>query len=264
MRIEVKLFCENDFTLSKDYRKNFISFLKRVFSKSGITETLYEVKRTKPYAFAVWLGDKFEIENENIKSSGTTSFLFSTGDSVIFTHFYNGIIKMKNQNEMLYLGKNKFTIKSFRLLPLKKIKSKKILCKTIGISVLTDPKENAEDFDKWFVTPNNNIEHFNDILKIRINQRYKFLTGENKEFEIELSQLNEDEFRVFKVTKDYKSKDEKPISDVIVKHYDGFLKGFRGVFWLKGDEKILQFVYDYGLGVRTGQGFGMIEILGEL
>lgn len=30
---------------------------------------------------------------------------------------------------------------------------------------------------------------------------------------------------------------------------------------MKGDPWVLQFLYDYGLGVRCGQGFGILEIV---
>ncbi|MEN3046978.1 MAG: CRISPR-associated endoribonuclease Cas6 [Candidatus Hydrothermales bacterium] len=44
----------------------------------------------------------------------------------------------------------------------------------------------------------------------------------------------------------------------------GFLKGFKGVFILESSSWMLQFIYDFGLGVRTGQGFGLLELISEL
>jgi CRISPR-associated endoribonuclease Cas6 len=54
------------------------------------------------------------------------------------------------------------------------------------------------------------------------------------------------------------------MKEVLVKHYNGYVRGFKGVFELSGSPEILQFVYDYGFGIRTGQGFGLLELVKEL
>jgi CRISPR-associated endoribonuclease Cas6 len=56
----------------------------------------------------------------------------------------------------------------------------------------------------------------------------------------------------------------EPISteEVLVKHYGGYVRGFLGEFKLYTDNpEVLKFVYQYGLGVRTGQGFGYLEVI---
>ncbi|MGQ9618788.1 MAG: CRISPR-associated endoribonuclease Cas6 [Candidatus Aminicenantia bacterium] len=52
------------------------------------------------------------------------------------------------------------------------------------------------------------------------------------------------------------------MSETFIRYYNCFIREHRWVFWLEGDKEILQFVYDYGLGVRTGQGFCMLEVTG--
>ncbi len=89
---------------------------------------------------------------------------------------------------------------------------------------------------------------FNDVLKKRTNDRFERIKGRKGSFEIESKPLM-----------GYKDS----IKETVVKHYGAYLRGFRGFFWLEGDEEILQFVYDFGLGVRIGQGFGMIEVIKE-
>jgi len=52
------------------------------------------------------------------------------------------------------------------------------------------------------------------------------------------------------------------IEEVLVKHYGGYVRGFLGEFKLHTDNpEVLKFVYQYGLGVRTGQGFGYLEVV---
>jgi len=36
---------------------------------------------------------------------------------------------------------------------------------------------------------------------------------------------------------------------------------FEGCFRLKGDPRDLQMLYQIGIGLRTGQGFGMVDIV---
>jgi CRISPR-associated endoribonuclease Cas6 len=38
---------------------------------------------------------------------------------------------------------------------------------------------------------------------------------------------------------------------------------FEGIFSLNGEPEDLQFLYDAGMGIRRGQGFGMLELLGQ-
>ncbi len=262
MRIEVELLSNGSFSFPKDYRNYFMSFLKSVFTKAGVLESFYEEKRTKPFVFSVWLGDKFEIEGERIHSGDRIYLLFSTGEPSILTYFYNGVISIKERNENILLGRTKLQIKNITLQPLRRIKDKKILCKTKGISVLTNPEASARNFKNWYIIPTDDIELFNKVLKKRTNERYERIRGKKGNFGIELKPLTDDEFFILKSLQKERRNFEKPINETIVKHYGAYLRGFRGFFFLERDKEILQFVYDYGLGVRTGQGFGMIELLG--
>jgi CRISPR-associated endoribonuclease Cas6 len=260
VRIKVELRKEEGTALPKDHRNYFLSFLKRVFSEGGSFDNLYLRKKTKPFVFSFWLGKDFEVDEE-IKISDEISMLFSTGDFSILTSFYNGIINMKKQNVNISLGELKLKIERVSILPPKRVTAKKILCKTVGISVFTNPEASSKDFKKWYIIPTDNIDLFNYVLKKRTNERYRYINGNTKDFEINLKPLSEEEFHIFKSLSQQK-KLKSSINETIVKHYGGYLRGFRGVFFLEGDQEILQFIYDYGMGVRTGQGFGMIDIIG--
>ena len=47
---------------------------------------------------------------------------------------------------------------------------------------------------------------------------------------------------------------------VPIRHYKGVLLGWKGVLQLRGDAELIKFAYDYGLGIRTGQGFGYLDV----
>ncbi|MCM8811421.1 MAG: hypothetical protein NC917_07255, partial [Candidatus Omnitrophica bacterium] len=124
----------------------------------------------------------------------------------------------------------------------------KVLFRTIGVSVLTDPDKSADDFKNWYIIPEKeNLERFNEVLRKRTEEKLKFLKGIDKKINLEFSFLS-----------------ESSLFETVIPHYDGYVRGFRGRFILKGDIEVLQFLYDFGFGVRTGQGFGLLEVIKQL
>ncbi|MEO0290630.1 MAG: CRISPR-associated endoribonuclease Cas6 [candidate division WOR-3 bacterium] len=250
MRLKI-IFGErgDPFNISRDYRRYFISFIKKVFEKSGKFDEFYSSKRLKPFAFSVFLGNQFELieesEDEKIKVNPPFNMIFSTGDFEIFSIFYNGLLDIKKENSGITLKNKIFQIKDISLNKIVKINEDSAVFKTVGICILTDPEENSENFDKWFIVPSEkNIEKFNQVLEKRMLKKYEMINQKKIETKIELIPLK-----------------GESIKEIYVKHYGGYLKGFKGVFTLKSDPCMLQFIYDYGLGVRTGQGFGLLEIV---
>lgn len=242
MRLKLTFKGNQPFNLTRDYRRYFISLLKRIFQASGLDESIYSKKEYKPYTFSVWLGKEFEIEKE-IKNCNILSLLFSSGDPEVVTHFYNGALALKKRGDIIF-NKNNLTIADILLLPYRRINTTSVLFKTIGISVLNDPSADKKDFKKWYIIPNDDLERFNECLLQRTNSRYQFITQKAGVQQIRLVLLP-----------------EFSIKETIVEHYGGYVRGFRGIFKLEGSPEILQFVYDYGLGIRTGQGFGLLEMI---
>lgn len=231
--------------LPAENSRYFLSFIKKTFQcySSQLFESLFSSKKTKPYVFSVWLGKNFKEK----KISNEVNLIFSTGDFKIFAAFWNGLLKLKQlEEDYLSINSTKFGISQISLLPQIKIYSNKIMVKTLGVCILTDPEQNANNFEKWFVIPKKeNLEIFNHILLERVKHRYEIITNTHltKADYIQISQ------------------EHLEIKECIVPHYNGYLKGFKGKFLLEGSPNLLQFVYDYGLGVRTGQGFGMLEVI---
>lgn len=257
--------------VERDYRKYFISLIKNAFARSGIFTELYSQKKVKPFTFSVFLGDDFlipdEDEKEKIEIKPPFKFLFSTGDPVIFSHFYNGILEMKKNYKGLNLPGGKiFPVKDIILSKNVKIRTSLCIFRTVGVCVLTDPEQNAKDFEKWFVVPDEkNMDRFNKILEERMIQKYERIKGERLDTKIKFTPLSEKEIPLFiRQGKLNPSFGEKPVKEVYVKHYNGYLRGFKGVFFLESHPEMLQFIYDYGLGVRTGQGFGLLEVIAQI
>lgn len=255
------------FKIPRDYRKYFIfiSFIKSVFTETSRFDEIYGGKKIKPFTFSVFLGDEFEIKEENFKINPPFNFIFSTGDMEIFSHFYNGVLKMKKEGKGLILGKNKiFPVKEIYLEKNLKIKTNCAIFKTIGVCILNNPDESAKNFEKWFITPNSeDIDKFNEILEKRMIEKYERINGRKIQTKITLTPLSDTLLfiRQGRLSESFK---DKSIRDVYVKHYNGFLKGFKGIFYLESEPSMLQFIYDYGLGIRTGQGFGLLELIAQI
>ncbi|MEO0115375.1 MAG: CRISPR-associated endoribonuclease Cas6 [candidate division WOR-3 bacterium] len=260
MRIKVNFSPSVSF-LVRDYRRYFISFLKTIFTSQGIYDDLYDEKKAKPFSFSIWFGEDFRTDDEKITLGENLSLVFSSGDPRILAAFYNGTLDLKKKEEEISLGEGKLVVQDISLLPHCKIFSNQVLFKTIGISVLTDPSASAKDFKQWYLLPTEDLAWFNKVLKERIKGRYKYLKNEDKEFNLEFKNLTDSEFQILKAGCLIGLKFDKPIKETLVEHYDGYVRGFRGVFWLSGESEILQFIYDYGFGVRTGQGFGLLDII---
>ena len=243
MQIKVFFESQSKLNLVKDYRRYFLSFLKKTFEKVGFLK-IFEIKEYRPYTFSVWLGENFKIDEE-VSTDTKISLLFSSGDLEIITHFYNGVLRLKKERYKL-IGEL-LEIKDVVLLPYKKIRAHKAIFKTVGVCVFNNPQAPKKDLKSWYITPFDDLDKFNEILYQRINDRFKCLTGSKDAHPIRLNLL-----------------ENYPIKEVMVKHYNGYVRGFKGVFELSGSPEILQFVYDYGFGIRTGQGFGLLELVKEL
>ncbi|MCM8776870.1 MAG: CRISPR-associated endoribonuclease Cas6 [Candidatus Omnitrophica bacterium] len=232
----------------KDIRRHFISFLKKIFSAASKSkyEELFSTKKTKPYVYSPFLGlewDK-EILGPHI------SIIFSSGNISVISHFWNGILALKKiDNLYIEIEKEKFILDNIKILPQRRIISSKIICKSIGAIIMTDPSTSPSNFSKWFLIPSKeNLPIFNDVLNKRLELSYKSITGKdlkNKEV-------------VFDLLPEHK------ITELIVPVFNGYVKCFKGIFSLEGAPEVLQFLYDFGMGVRTGQGFGMFELIKQL
>lgn len=218
-----------------------MSFIKKTFEKSlsNKFERIFPEKKTKPYVFSPFFGRKFK--------EGTIgpeiSFIFSSGDFDIISYFWNGILELKKEKEdYIKIGENLYFLENINLIKGEKIKERDVLFKTVGVSILTDSEKKAKNFHQWFLVPTSkNQEYFNEVLNKRTLERMKFLEKEVNEEKLEFI--------------------PEKIKSCIIPHYGGYLKGFKGTFKLRASPEILQFLYDYGFGVRTGQGFGLLEVL---
>lgn len=242
-------------------RSFFISFLKKVFSEASenLYESLFSAKKVKPYVFSPFFGEEFIAKK---KIGKNVSLIFSTGDYFISSLFWNGLanLERKEGNVVLNLGNTQYLIDDLKqgihFERGTRIFACRVLFRTVGVIVLTDPSKTPHDFNEWYTVPmEENISRVNQVLETRVSQRYTLITGKQRKVRIKLYLPSINELRESKVLCN------EVISEVVLPHYGGFVKGFRGYFILESSPDVLQFLYDYGLGVRTGQGFGLINVV---
>jgi len=239
MRFKVKL-CQTEpqkeVIISLDYRRRFISLLKRVFAER------FNERSVKPYTFAVYFGKNAKFSKEFIKVIDPITFRFSTGDEEVAIFFYNGILRLKKEGYLHDLSLNSEHGVFFRIekITVEKEPPLKNKFKTLSPVVIErkthsrDPRERYatpldDDFDKWL------IENLQRRISALSTKPIPFT-----EFYLEPESIKEE----------------------FIKHYGGYLRGFIGIFKLHTDNlDVLKFVYQYGLGVRTGQGFGYLEVV---
>ncbi|MEN3046977.1 MAG: hypothetical protein ABDH49_08410 [Candidatus Hydrothermales bacterium] len=165
---------------------------------------------------------------KKIKVNPPFNLIFSTGDTEIFSHFYNGVLQIKKENDGLRLSKRVFPIRRIHLNKDIKIKSSCAIFKTVGIYVLNNPEEDPKNFEDWFIVPEEeNLEKFNSVLQERMLKKYKLIKGKRVKTDLRLTSLSQIETSILirqgKLSPAFK---DKSIKKVYIRHYGGFFKRF--------------------------------------
>ncbi len=227
----IKLEASKPARIRTDYRSRFISLLKRVF---GAEE--FEKNKVRPYTFAVYFG-KAKVGKEWIEDVRFINLRISTGDPEYGIRLYNGFLNLKGNVHRI--GDNAFFIKDIILE--KEGDWSRGLFKTLSPAVVERHGVKDRDPGKKYAVPSD--EDFREHLLENTLRRFQVVMG----YEPQLNGFElEPEF--YKVE--------------FVRHYGGYVRTFMGRFRIKTDSpELLRFVYEYGLGLRTGQGFGYLEVI---
>ena len=237
MRFRVRLVraTEDSLPISLDYRRRFISLLKKIFGEE------FEEERPKPYTFAVYLGKSAKIEREHIKDVEAINLRFSTGDSETAISFYNGTLRLIKENYLHDMNPKLGSV-YFRIVDVDVEKENEPtgFFKTLS-PVVVERAVNSKNPKEKYATPKD--RDFMWWLLENTQRRYRSIVGKDLE-------LKTFEFEPISIKEEF------------IKHYGGYIRSFLGRFRLYTESKeLLKFVYQYGLGVRTGQGFGYLECM---
>jgi CRISPR-associated endoribonuclease Cas6 len=198
-----------------------------------------------------------------IKPNEYISMLVSSSDYEFMVNVYNGLLSMK---EFEFNNEIKFTLQKVFMLDEKKIVSDEVVFKTLSPVLLEEQiievvngKEKKKD--RYILPPmeiNTTDGEFNTFFSNIHNGILRDIRSENgmkehglyKPLEFVPIELKK---RVIKHTirAFWKKNPDRPVMKFTC---------FEGCFRLKGDPRDLQMLYQIGIGLRTGQGFGMVEV----
>lgn len=241
MRFSIVLKLKNK-EMPRDYRRKFISFLKKSFEEYDevIFKRYYEGNKNieKPYTFSIYLGrPKFE-ENKIVLENDMIYLNFSTHDIEAGLHFYNAVLAMKGKDFQLG-DSNKMTVEKINLIKEKMIIEDKVVFKTLSpILIREHNKEKNRDWYYEFAEENSM-----STLRRNIEQQIINYFGESAKYDLESLVI-------------------KPLRTrkVVMDNYDIKITGNIGTIEIQGKPYLLDYFYKSGLGSRRAMGFSMLDI----
>jgi len=223
-----------------DFRKYFISFLKTLTFDSPYFSRFEEAAPGySPYVFGIQYGKvcKIDAESETITVKPPVMMTISTGFFDLMTAICNSAIQRKGKDAILGLR-----LSNIELLPNVNIHTKTIDFKIVGHIVLRS-KEGYLDASE--------IADIEESINMHFQSKLNFLAGRYLE-------AKDKKFEPVKVV------DSAQLEKGVCRHYGGNITSLKGRIVLAGHPDSLQFLYDYGIGTRTGQGFGLMEVSRQL
>jgi len=228
MRLGIELEL-SDNKIPKDYRRGFASLIKGAMSKEAeaYLNRLYSDRIDKPFTFSIYFPE-LKGHSNGVLNVGKNAILnFSTNDHELLIYLYNGFRKLKAYKWQDY----KFTLKKTKALFKPKILSDKCVFKTISPYLVNNRESNLTYFSV-------NNPAFDEAFRHSISGICNnFLDLEDPIFD----------YQIIKHKK------------MVVSHYNQYMTCNKGIIEIKADPKILNLIYDVGIGVRRSQGFGMLD-----
>lgn len=248
------------------YRHRFMALIKEALGRvdAEYKKSLYPDKNskhskiTKPFCFSVSMPYNRTIKKEEIiiddgiksedtvfylPQNGTLSFYISSYEFQFIINLYNGLLEMKefkfNDDILLKLDR-------VFMLNEKKIARDEVIFRTNAPILIENERGKPLLPIGSYSSPVFN-EHFNAIH----NRILKDVRGSGLYREMEFISVQVKKQVVKHTLKDFREKTGKSYM---------YLTCFEGYFKLKGDPRDLQMLYQIGVGLRTGQGFGMVEV----
>ena len=234
MKLNASFFL-NVTEFSADYRRIFIHVLKEAFKGTEFEPLVLNEKRiSKPYTFSVGFSKIKKVSSEKIIFKNPVYFDFSTPLHTMIAHLYNYIFSLNKRD----IADLKITQLSLFLPPPRGITSSTVTFKTVGHMVL--PKKEDKDMD------------FEESVKFSLLAKLKVLHEMFPSF----VRISEDEINLLRIL-------SHKLESSRVRHYGGFIATCRGYITISAPPSVLNFILETGLGIRTGQGFGMVKVVRE-
>jgi CRISPR-associated endoribonuclease Cas6 len=230
--------------LPRDYRSGFMSLIKKAIETANpmLFQQYYSQHRLKPFTFSTFFPQLKGSENGKFNVGKEVRLNLSTSSLELATYLYNGFYKSPPFRllEQQLGSENILTLKRISMRRSEKIHSSEVIFKTASPVLINNIGKS-----NWYLLPGE--EGFDEGVRFAVAEIAKEFLDWQGEVPIEFQVLQQNGKVSFKRK--------------VVSHYNQSMSAFVGAFTLKSDPKILQLIYDVGLGVRRSQGFGMLEVV---
>ncbi|WP_018130446.1 CRISPR-associated endoribonuclease Cas6 [Effusibacillus pohliae] len=228
------------------YRLGVLSIIKECLKKgdSGLYKSYFQTNRPKPYAFSVYLHD-FRFQETEISLSGFDLHITSP-DYQFIIPFLNGLQKTTQFRYKQYL----FHRGSIRFGNEQKVHSSRILVRTLSPILIENERHQP-------LSPHDPA--YNDQFLAISNRISQSLRGQSLKSFVKITPVSTKKVVIKELNDSYlKAREEQRVSSDYL-----FFTAYQGRFMLEGDPSDLQWLVDVGCGLRTGQGFGYIQVESE-
>lgn len=231
-----------EYKIPLEYRKFFLHFIKDSLSDANggkYYNQFYDGTNAKNYTFAIFFDKPQFQKDEILLQSKRVKMLFSTSEKMTGFIFYNSFLERKKKKYNLEKG-NTIQLLNVRNLREQEIGTNQILVKTNApLVVRKHIREENKDYYYSF-------------------EKEEFLQEANQSMARQLSRAGFSE-EVIEGVKLQPVKCRK----VIITHYGCKIETTVGTFLLEGNQAILSYFVQAGIGARKSEGFGMLELLAQ-
>ncbi len=242
MKLEI-IWKLDGYLLNKDYRSTFYSFFKQILDEEDHEKylELYGKKdaKVKSFCFSIKLDNPHFHSDDVMVSSDVVKMYIRSCDEIELYQFYNSFLQAYKSHKLFPMHMNQARIVGVKLLPLRPASAKTLYVKFLAPLVVKE----------------HDIE----------TNRTTYYTYEDEAFFDNLKSVSKNISEVLGYTLDFDGFEIIPVNPekTVVSVYSIQIPVSMGSYILKGNEDLLNFLYNKGMGYLTSSGFGVFEILGK-
>lgn len=229
------------------YRLGILSIIKESLKKGDpeLYKSYFEGNRPKPYAFSIYLHD-FRFQGTEINLSGFHLHITSP-DYQFIIPFLNGLQKttqFRYKDYYFQRGLIKFENEQ-------EVGSSRILVRTLSpILIENEQHQPLAPYDP----------SYNDQFSAISNRISQSLRGHSLKSFVKITPISVKKIVIKELNDSFlKARDEQKVSRDYL-----YFTAYHGRFMFEGDSSDLQWLLDAGCGLRTGQGFGYVQLESEV
>jgi CRISPR-associated endoribonuclease Cas6 len=246
MRIQLKFTADNHITIPVQYNRIVQAMIYNNVSKE-LSDFLHnqgfviEGRQFKLFTFSRLHG-KFVMRGRRIKFVSPITLTVASPVEKFLRELAEGM--MRNDNLNIY-GR-KLTLTSVAVLPdLQDVDfSEEVTIKMLSPVVAYNTVRKGNSSRTIYFSPWD--EWFSELIRMNLERKYQLIYGERlQDADIRIEPIGPKDERYCKVL-DYKNT---------------VIKGWNGIYKLKGNRELIKVAYDTGLGSKNSQGFGCFEVI---